>query len=167
MVAGKDQFSLLHKSMMLTSVVKDTTNEYEFLILNPHFLLDGCPLSIKHPITERFTKFCSSEDGFLREGSRTGPLLPPLRSRAMTNRNIPLNPILVNFAARARMRRFDRQNPGWRKDLHPDAQKILTAVDKLYAAVIWRPQRQTMDLDALRLMRASNFPLCLSGPTAF
>ena len=167
MVAGKDQFSLLHKSMVLTSVVKDTTNEYEFVILNPHFLLDGRSLMVKHPTTECFTKFCSSEDGFLREGSRTGPLLPPLRSRFMANRNIPLNPILVNFAARARMRRFDCQSPGWRKDLHPGAQKILTAVDKLYAAVIWRPQQQTTDLDALRLMRASNFPLRLSDPTAF
>ena len=92
---------------------------------------------IKHPTTGHPTPFYTSDDGFLHEGSPTGPCLPPFGSRGFIDREIPLNPILVNFAAKLRLRRLDHQIPGWRTRLHPEAQKVLAGVDKVHEAAIW------------------------------
>jgi hypothetical protein len=167
---------------MFTSAAKGTTGKYELIILHsPHFLVGGFPIAIKHPTTGHPALFYTSSDGFLHEGSSTGPRLPPFSSRGDIDRDIPLNPILVNFAAELRLRRLDRQSPGWRENLHSDAQKVLASVKLLRKAVTfnWDPSSPpdlgpgpgylpTMHWeDAQKLFHAGRFLLCLLGPTAF
>jgi len=125
-------------------------------MLSPYFLPDGSHLEVKHPTTGRFTHFYNSGDGLLHEGSPAGPPLPSFSSRGDVDRDVPLNPILVNFAAYVRLRRLDRLSPGWKKRLHPEAQVILAAVEDLHAAVVWEPKQHT-----------GNFPSHLLGPTTF
>ena len=130
--------------MVLTSAAKDVRGEYELIILHPaHFLTGGHPMLIKHPTTGLFALFYRNEDGFLHEGCSFGPRLPTFSSRGNVNREVPLNPVLVNFAAYIRMRRLDRQCPGWRGMLHPDAQKVLDGVEKLHRAVTMKPGRDS------------------------
>jgi hypothetical protein len=123
--------------------VKGTKGEYELVVLRPaHFLIDGFPVVIKHPDTQRFTCFYASKnwDGHLREGSPTGLPLPPFCSRGKIDRDIPLNPILVNLAAVTRLRRLIRQDPMWGSTLNPRVIEVLQRVVKLHAAVLWNPQ---------------------------
>lgn len=180
MVPGKAWFSLLCERTTLTGSVKDTVDRYELVVLSPHFLTGGSALVVKHPSTGRFTNFYYSEDGFLHEGSPAGPRLPPFSSRGGVDRNIPLNPILVNFAAHIRTRRLDRRSREWRKHLHPEAQEIIGAVEDLHAAVVWEPEQpkpphfvaQKRDLPTMRqvdteeLMHTGKFPLP-TGPHYF
>jgi hypothetical protein len=126
---------------ILTIIVKDTTGEYELIILRPsHFLIDDFPMVIKHPTTQDFTCFyaSASKDGFLRERGPTGPPLSPFRSRG--DREIPLNPILVNFAAVVRLRRLIFENPAWGSELDPHVILVLERVMALHAAVLWDPE---------------------------
>ena len=128
----------------LTTVMKDTEGKYELVVIHPsHFLIDNFPLVIKHPLTKQFKPFYANErgDGTLREGSPTGPILPPFYSRGKIHREIPLNPILVNWAAMIRFRRLIRQNPMWGSALHPSAVRVLRGVVELHAAVLWDPPR--------------------------
>jgi len=120
--------------------VKDADGKYELIILHPpHLPIDDHPPAIKHPTTQQFTLFYKSEDGFLHEGSSTGPRLPPFGSGGISDRSVTLNPIPVNFAAAIRLRRLDRQKPEWRKPLHPEANLILQGVSELYGAVYRKP----------------------------
>jgi hypothetical protein len=126
----------------LISAAKATIGKYELIILHPpHFFVGGFPIAIKHPTTGHPALFYTSSDGFLHEGSSTGPRLPPFSSRGDIDRDIPLNPILVNFAAELRVRRLDRQVPGWRDNFHSDAQKVLANVKFLHRAVIFNRDR--------------------------
>ena len=87
--------------------MKGLTWKYELIILHPsHLLIGGVPVAIKHPSTHQFVDFFipQGNSGFLCEGSPAGPHLPALSSQGDTNRLIPLNPILVNFAAMVRLR---------------------------------------------------------------
>jgi hypothetical protein len=121
--------------------VKGTSGRYQLVILHPsHFLIDNFPVVIKHPTTGDFTCFYASQykDGLLCEGSPTGDPLPPFRPRG--NRDIPLNPILVNFAAYVRMRRLIRQDPKWGSTLSNSATYVLQSVVTLHAAVLWNPK---------------------------
>jgi len=117
--------------------------EYELVILRPdHFLIGmNAAMLVKHPITQDLKCFYASgsKDGHLREGSPTGPPLPPFRSRGMTDPEIPLNPILVNYAAIIRFRRLIRQDPSWGSTLSPRSINVLRNVVELHAAVIWTP----------------------------
>lgn len=181
MVPGKGWFLSLCERTTLTSAVKGTINEYELIVLIPHFLPGGMFLTVKHPTTGRLVDFYNSEDGFLHEGSPAGPRLPPFSSRGDVDRDIPLNPILVNFAAHIRLGRIDRLGRGWKERLHPEAQEILTAVEDLHAAVVWEPEKPdppsfvaqrsvsptTRRADVEGLMHIGNFPSLLLGPTAF
>jgi len=129
--------------MALTSVAKGTPGKYELIILHPsRILTGGFPVVIKHPATGHLTTFYTSSDGFfhegpLHEGSPTGPRLPAFGSRG--GREVTLNPILVNHAAVIRLRRLERQLPEWRATLDEEAQKILTEVERLHEAVLWKP----------------------------
>ena len=128
------------------------------------------PLSFTPPVT-----------GFCTKGSPTGPRLPPFSSRGGVGRDIPLNSILVNFAAQLRLRRLDRQSPGWRGKLHPDAQVILARVKSPHKAVTFgRDRPASPDLrpgprvlptmrweDAQKLMHTGNLLFRLLGPTVF
>ena len=98
---------------------------------------------IKHPTTQAFTTFYASrhKDGHLCEGSPSGSLLPPLRSRGKINRAIPLNPILVNFAAMLRFRRLIRQDYMWGSTLSIKVIDILRHVAHLHEAVKWEPNQ--------------------------
>ena len=127
--------------VILTSTSKGVSYKYELIILHPsHFLMDNSYVVIKHPSTGHPTAFYASNDGFLHEGSPTGPRLPPFGSRGIIDREIPLNPILVSFAAKLRLRRLDHQIPGWRTRLHPEAQEVLAGVDKVHKATVWEPE---------------------------
>ena len=126
--------------MVLTSAVKDAAGKYELIVPYPsHFLTGGSSLLIKHPTTRRLTSFYTASDGFLHEGSPTGPRLPQFGSRGEVDRDITLNPILVNFAAAIRLSYLDRQTPGWRESLDAEAKRILDEVENLHRAVIWEP----------------------------
>lgn len=123
--------------------MKSTKGEYELVVLHPaHFLIDGFPVVIKHPDTQRFTCFYASKDrdGHMREGSPIGIPLPPFHSRGKIDRDVPLNPILVNFGAITRLRRLIRQDPIWGSMLNPRVIEVLRRVVKLHAAVLWNPQ---------------------------
>ena len=125
----------------MTVTTKGTSGEYELVILRPsHFLVDNFPVVIKHPITQNFTCFYASDskDGYLCEGSPIGLPLPPFRSRGV--REIPLNPILVNYAANVRLRRLIRGDPAWGSALDSHVIRVLKRVIALHAAVIWDPQ---------------------------
>lgn len=95
-----------------------------------------------HPITKKYTLFYPSKDrdGFLRKESPTGPPLPPFRSRGEIDRNVPLNPILVNFAAVLRLRHLIRQDPMWGSTLDRHVIDVLQRVVMLHAAVLWDPR---------------------------
>jgi len=123
---------------MLMCATKGIANEFELIILHPHFLPHRRYLPIQNPTTGQNANYYSG-DGCLHQESPTGPLLPPFRSRGIVAREIPLNPILVTFPAHLRMRRLDRMTPRWRARLHPHAQKLLTVLGELYDAVTWRP----------------------------
>ena len=126
----------------LTIIAKGTKGGYELVILRPdHFLVGNYPVVIKHPVTQDFARFYPSrhEDGFLHEGSPTGPPLLSFCSRGNIDRDVPLNPSLVNFAAMIRFRRLVRQNPMWGSKLDPYIIKVLWNVVALHAAVYWRP----------------------------
>ena len=126
----------MSKRIVLTSAVKAARGQYELIVLLPaQFLVQGQPILIKHPTTGIFGLFYANEDGFLHEGSPTGPRLPAFGSRGNADRDVLLNPILVNFAAHIRLRRFERQNPRWRASLNPEAQEILNHVEQLHEAV--------------------------------
>ena len=127
----------------LITNAKGTKGEFELVVIRPdHFLIGGFPLVIRHPITNQFACFYTSErqDGLLREGSPTGPRLQPFCSRGNINRDVPLNPILVNFAAVIRLRRVIRQNPSWGSKLDPLVTLLLQRVMLLHEAVLWHPQ---------------------------
>jgi len=82
------------------TIVKGIQGKYELVIIHPsHFLIYDIPMVIKDPVTEEFKLFCAHPDGHLYEGGPPGLPLPPLHSRGTIERGIPLNPILVNFAA--------------------------------------------------------------------
>jgi len=165
----------------LISTAKDADNEYELIILHhTHFLMNRCPLVVIHPITDRYTLFFASQDGFLRKGSTTGPRLPPFRSRGPVQRSALLNPILVNFSAEARLERLERQTPGWRRKLHPEADLILQGVLDLDQAARWEPGHPIVfkKIDApevpimtgerlMNLLEEGYFPSCSLGPTTF
>ena len=96
----------------LTTIVKDTSGHYEVVVLSPsHFSPDRSPMLIVHPLTKQPTFVYADEGGALRGGSTTGPIPPPFRSRGPLEHEVPLNPILVNFAAILRLRRVFRQKP--------------------------------------------------------
>jgi len=125
---------------VLTRTPKDADDKYELIILvTSHFLIGDYPIQIKHPTTGELTFFYNSKDGFLREGSATGPRLPPFSSRGVIERSAPLNPILVNFSADSRLRHIGNQFPEWREELHPEANLILQGVSELHDVVIWEP----------------------------
>jgi hypothetical protein len=126
---------------ILTIIVKDTTGEYELIILRPsHFLSGGVLYDHREIADQDFTCFypSASKDGFLREGGPTGHPLSPFRSRG--DREIPLNPILVNFAAVVRLRRLIFENPAWGSELDPHVILVLKRVVALHAAVLWDPE---------------------------
>ena len=165
----------------MTGAVEDTANEYELIVLHPSFLPGGFPLMVKHPTTGCLTNFYNSTDGFLHEGNPAGPRLPPFKSRGDVDRDIPLNPILVNFAAHIRLKRLDRLDSEWKGHLHPEAREILAAVEGLHAAVIWEPgqpnqppvmaQKRVLptmcSADAKELIHTGNFPPYLLDSTTF
>jgi len=171
----------------LTSVTKYATGKYELIVLLPsQFSSDGFPVMIKHPITQCPTAFYTSSDGFLHEGSPTGPRLPAFSSRGDVGRDVTLNPILVNLAAAIRLRWLDQQIPGWRNTLHVEALEVLTEVEELYTAVVFVPwklpptsiksslqssgtgvQPTMRREDAEKLMHIGDFSLCLLGPATF
>jgi hypothetical protein len=130
---------LLLPEYALTVIVKGTQGRYEPVILRPsHFLINNFPVVIKHPYTQNFTPFYASkyQDGYLRDGSPSGPPLPPFSPRG--DRDIPLNPILVNFAAILRLRRIVRRSPAWEsKTLAGHLANTLQGVVALHAAVLW------------------------------
>lgn len=129
---------------MLIIFVKGIRGEYELIVLRPdHFLADNFPVLIKHPITQAPTTFYTSEngDGHLHEGNPTGPILPPLCSRGKIDRTVPLNPILVNYAAMIRFRRLIRQDLSWGLTLSDDAAATLREVVKLHEVVNWKPDQ--------------------------
>ena len=122
--------------------MKGTSGKYELIIPHPsHFLMGGAPVVIKHPVTQEFANFFVSQNnsGFLHEGSPTGPRLPPFSSRGDINRVVPLNPILVNFAAIVQLRRLVRQNLQWGRGLDPIAISTLKSAILLHKAVICNP----------------------------
>ena len=122
--------------------MEGTNGEYELVILRPdHFLINNAAVLIKHPVTHNLTCYYASEskDGHLREGSPTGPHLPPFRSRGFSDPKVPLNPIFVNYAAIIRFRRLVRQDPSWGSALSPRSIRVLREVMELHAAVIWTP----------------------------
>ena len=126
---------------ILTIVSKGVDEEYQLIILHPsYFLVGGCPLVIKHPKTGEFTTFYGSEDGLLHEGSSTGDPLPPFKSRGRSPRAIPLNPILVNFAAVLRLRRLINEDHDFGSAFAAAATDVLKNVIKLHAAVVWDPE---------------------------
>ena len=84
-----------------------------------------------------------NKDGHLCEGSPTGPILPPLRSRGTIDRVIPLNPILVNYAAVIRLRRLIRRDSKWKSPLSSHVIKVLRGVAALHEAVNWKPNQPT------------------------
>lgn len=125
---------------------KGARGEYELIVLHPdHFLTDNFPILIKHPVTGAPTTFYLSEDkdGCLHEGDPTGPILPPLFSRGQIDRVVPLNPILVNYAAMLRFRRLIRHDLKWGSTLPDNAAEILRNVAVLHAAVNWKPDQFT------------------------
>ena len=129
---------------MLIVLTKGTRGEYELVVLRPdHFLINNFPVLIGHPITGAPTSFYTSRDndGHLHEGGPTGPILPPLRSRGGINRTVPLNPILVNYAAMIRFRRLVRQDLRWGSTLSDDAAAILREVVKLHEVINWKPDQ--------------------------
>ena len=122
--------------------MKGTNGEYELIVLHPnHFLIDNTAVLIKHPHTQNFTRFYASrfKDGFLHEGSPTGPPLPPFHSRGKIGHIVPLNPILVNYAAILRLRHLIHQNPSWGSTLSQRAIRVLRNIVSLHGAVIWTP----------------------------
>jgi len=121
--------------------VKDIDGKYELIILHPsHFLMGGAPVMIKHPVTQEFTEFFIQDNsGFLHQGSPTGPRLPAFSSRGDIDRKIPLNSILVNFAAMVRLRRLVCQNLQWGSGLDREAVHILQAAVALHKLVTWNP----------------------------
>jgi len=146
--------------MALTSATKDTPGKYELIILHPKRILPGgFSVVIKHPTTNHLVTFYPSSDGFLHEGplddrgTPTGPRLPAFSSRG--DRMVKLNPILVNDAAAIRLRRLDRLIPGWRENLHKEAQGILREVHRLREAVLWRPGRSS----SRRISTSGSLPL--------
>ena len=104
--------------------------------------LDGSSVEIKHPITQEFKRFFIPQKslGFLREGSPTGPRLPPFSSRGDVDQKVPLNPILVNFAAMVRLSRLIHQSPEWESGLDAEVLSILGEAIRLHKAVIWAPR---------------------------
>ena len=124
----------------LTIIVKGTKGEYELVILRPAYL---SPVDIKHPTTEEFAWFYVSEDedGLLHEGSPTGPPLPQFHSIGEADPIIPLNPILVNFAAMDRLRRRFHEDHVWGSTLGQRATNALQEVIKLHKAVLWNPEQ--------------------------
>ena len=162
---------MLLSEYTLTTVVKRTRGEYELVILCPsHFLIGNFPVVIKHPVTQNFTTFYASEyrDGFLREGSPTGPFLPPFKSRGEINREIPLNPILVNWAAMIRLRRFIRQKLTQESTFAQHVIDVLRDVMRLHAAVIWNPQQShkmqfTVDVPGLGSRSMQDWPYFRTG----
>ena len=157
---------MLLSGYTLTIIVKGTRGEYELVILRPsHFLIGNFPVVIKHPVTQNFTTFYASEnrDGSLREGSPTGPPLPPFQSRGEINREIPLNPILVNWAATIRLRRFIRQKCMQESTFAHHVIDVLRNVMRLHAAVIWNPQQShkmqfTVDVPGLGSRSMQDWP---------
>ena len=161
----------------MIGTVKDTDDKHELIILHhSHFLINGCPLVVRHPTTERVTFFYASKDGFLHKGDPTGPRLPPFSSRGAVKRSVPLNPILVNFSADIRLRRLERQTPEWREGLDPEANRILQGVSDLHNAVNWvpgnpipkaPPRSPIMTTERFPdLIEEGDFLLCLLNPTA-
>lgn len=110
-------------------------------------MLSGSCLRIKHPITQCPTFVYPSNDGFLHEGSPTGPCIPPFRSRGDIDHKIPLNAIFVNFTASVRLRHLDCQKPGWRSTLHQEAKEVLAEVEQLHEAVLWDYRKSVEALD--------------------
>jgi len=131
--------------------MKGTSGKYELIILHPsHFLRGGTSVLIKHPITQEFTRFLVSQNntGFLHEGSPTGPRLPALFSRGGIDRRVPLNPILVNFAAMVRLRRLVHQNLQWGRGLDQAAVSALQAAVKLHKVVTWNSESDPISIEA-------------------
>lgn len=131
--------------------MKDISGKYELIILHPsHFLMGGASVEIKHPVTQEFAKFFVSQNnsGFLHEGSPTGPRLPPFSSRGDIDPEVPLNPILVNFAAMVRLRRLIRQNLQWGRGLDQVAVTILQAAVMLHKVVTWNPESHPIFIEA-------------------
>ena len=120
--------------------MKGTKGEYRLVILRPAFL---SPLDIKYLDTEEFAWFYVSEDedGLLHEGSPTGPPLPQFHSIGKTDPIIPLNPILVNFAAMDWLRRRICEDRTWGSTLGRLATNALQEVIKLHKAVLWNPEQ--------------------------
>ena len=133
---------MLLSERILTRTLKDADDKYELVILLPlHFLIGDYPLEIKHPTTGVATFFYNSKDGFLRKGSTTGERLPPSSSRGAVARSVPLNPILVNLSAEARLSYVRNLIPERKEELqfHPEADLILQGVANLHDAVLWEP----------------------------
>lgn len=139
--------------------------------------MNGCPLVVRHPTTDRYTLFYASGDGFLHKGSPTGPPLPPFSSRGPAERIAPLNPILVNFSADIRLRRLDRKIPEWRNGLDPEVILILQGVSDLHKTVNWEPGHPVVPMPAPRpvkptmtaerfldLLEEGDFLSCSLGP---
>jgi hypothetical protein len=122
----------------MVHIDQGTSGKYELILLHPpHILIGGFPVIIKHSDTGEFTHFYTSkyEDGVLREDSPTGPPLPGFSSRGA----VPLNPILVNFAAAVRIRRLVRKDLAWGSTFNEKVIRILTRVTGLDSAVLWGP----------------------------
>lgn len=129
-----------------TAFAKGTRGEYELVVLHPdYFSIHNSGVVIKHPVTQDFQIFYCSQykDGHLREGSPTGPILPPLCSRGKINRLIPLNPILVNYAAVIRFKCLIRRDSTWKSLLSPYVVEILRGVAELHEAINWKPNQPT------------------------
>ena len=125
--------------MLTIENVKGTNGEFELVVIRPdHFLIDR-PVLIRNPVSQDFSHFFLStfNDGLLNEGSSSGPCLPSLRSRGSADRKIPLNPILVNFAAVLRLRRLIREDPSWGSAMDPAVVYVLKKVVSLHDAVLW------------------------------
>jgi len=124
---------------MLSAILKGLSGKYKLIVIHPsHFLTHGSSVEIKHPVTQELKCF-SINSSLSREESTTGPHLPAFSSRGKIRRDVPLNPILVNFAAVTRFKRLIHNDPAWGSDLDDHTITTLREVVRLHKAVTWDP----------------------------
>ncbi|KAJ7105111.1 hypothetical protein C8R43DRAFT_1046875 [Mycena crocata] len=125
---GRDSYDACVSSIALQ-------NSYELTVLHPaYFLMDKKPLSVVCMDGSRRDYF-STPEGILQD--ENGNAMPPFKLRR--EREEPLNPCLINFAAAVRFRRFQRIVPPLLTTLGPHARDLIRASQELHAAIIWKP----------------------------
>ncbi|KAJ7727381.1 hypothetical protein B0H16DRAFT_1697746 [Mycena metata] len=110
--------------------------EFELVVLHPaYFLMDQKPLSVL--LSGSRKDYYSHSDGQLRD--QLGNTLPPFTLRRPRDADEDLNPILMNFAAAIRFRRFARIQPPLAQNLSPHVQQIMDTSLRLHSAIVWTP----------------------------